>query len=103
MLDDLWNKIEGDVTPSEDFQTLKKVEEFVRKLEQWAKDRTNQTELDQTQVGIGLSGDGSFSPDKETNYLQDATSIMNALKILDGLVFEAISGITITPENNDVV
>ena len=28
---------------------------------------------------------------------------MNALKILDGLVFEAISGITITPENNDVV
>lgn len=105
VLDNLWNKIEGDVTPSEEFQTLKGIEEFVRKLEQWAKDRTNnlQTELDQTQVGVGLSGDGSFSPDKETNYLQDATSIMNALKILDGLVFEAISGITITPENNDVV
>lgn len=105
VLDNLWNKIEGDITPSEEFQTLKGIEEFVRKLEQWAKDRTNnlQTELDQTQVGVGLSGDGSFSPDKETNYLQDATSIMNALKILDGLVFEAISGITITPENNDVV
>lgn len=105
VLDNLWNKIEGDVTPSEEFQTLKGIEEFVRKLEQWAKDRTNnlQTELDQTQVGVGLSGDGSFSPDKETNYLQDATSIMNALKILDGLVFEAISRITITPENNDVV
>lgn len=105
VLDNLWNKIEGDIIPSEEFQTLKGIEEFVRKLEQWAKDRTNnlQTELDQTQVGVGLSGDGSFSPDKETNYLQDATSIMNALKILDGLVFEAISGITITPENNDVV
>ena len=105
VLYNLWNKIEGDVTPSEEFQTLKGIEEFVRTLEQWARDRTNnlQTELDQTQVGVGLSGDGSFSPDKETNYLQDATSIMNALKILDGLVFEAISGITITPENNDVV
>lgn len=105
VLDDLWNKIEGDITPSEEFQTLKGIEEFVRKLAQWAKDRTDnlQTELDQTQVGVGLSGDGAFSPDKETNYLQDATSIMNALKILDGLVFEAISGITITPENTDVV
>lgn len=105
VLDDLWNKIEGDITPSEEFQTLKGIEEFVRKLAQWAKNRTDnlQTELDQTQVGVGLSGDGAFSPDKETNYLQDATSIMNALKILDGLVFEAISGITITPENTDVV
>lgn len=105
VLDDLWNKIEGDITPSEEFQTLKGIEEFVRKLAQWTKNRTDnlQTELDQTQVGVGLSGDGAFSPDKETNYLQDATSIMNALKILDGLVFEAISGITITPENTDVV
>ena len=105
ILDELWNKIEGDVTPSEDFQTLKGIEEFVRTLAQWAKDRTNnlQTEIDQTQVGVGLSGDGSFNPDKETNYLQDATSVMNALKILDGLMFEAISGITITPQNNDVI
>lgn len=105
ILDELWNKIEGDVTPSEDFQTLKGIEEFVRTLAQWAKDRTNnlQTEIDQTQVGVGLSGDGSFNPDKETNYLQDATSVMNALKILDGMMFEAISGITITPENNDVI
>lgn len=105
ILDELWNKIEGDVTPSEDFQTLKGIEKFVRTLAQWAKDRTNnlQTEIDQTQVGVGLSGDGSFNPDKETNYLQDATSVMNALKILDGLMFEAISGITIASENNDVI
>jgi hypothetical protein len=28
---------------------------------------------------------------------------MNSLKILDSLVYQAISGITITPDNNDVV
>lgn len=105
LLSDLWNKIEGDIIPSEDFQTLKGIEDFVRTLDQWTKDRTNnlQTEIDQTQVGVGLSGDGSYNPDKETYYLQDATSVMNALKTLDGLMHEAISGITITTENKDVV
>ena len=34
-----------------------------------------QTELDQTQVGVGLSGDGAYNPDKETYYLKDATSV----------------------------
>lgn len=88
VLNDLLNKIQGDITPSEEFQTLRGIEEFVRTLSQYVKDRTNnlQTELDQTQVGIGLSQDGSFSPDKETNYLQKATSVMNALKILDSLI-----------------
>ena len=105
ILDKLWNKIEGDVTPSEDFQTLKGIEEFVRTLAQWAKDRTNnlQTEIDKTQVGVGLSGDGSFNPDKETNYLQDSTSVMNALKTLDSLMKEALDGMTISVENNDIV
>lgn len=88
VLNDLLNKIQGEVTPSEEFQTLRGIEEFARKLAQYVKDRTDnlQTELDQTQVGIGLSQDGSFSPDKETNYLQKATSVMNALKTLDSLI-----------------
>lgn len=105
LLYDLWNKIEGEILPSDDFQTLRGIEQFVRTLDQWVKDRTNnlQTELDQTQVGVGLSGDGSYSADKETYYLQDATSVMNALKILDSLMKEAISGITINVENKDVV
>lgn len=105
LLNDLWNKIEGEQLPSDDFQTLREIEVFVKNLAQWCKDRTNnlQTELDQTQVGVGLSGDGSYSPDKETYYLQDATSVMNALKTLDGLMHEALMGITITPENKDVV
>jgi hypothetical protein len=48
LLSDLWNKIEGDIIPSEDFQTLKGIEDFVRTLDQWTKDRTNnlQTEID---------------------------------------------------------
>lgn len=105
LLTDLWNKIEGSQLPSDDFQTLRDIEIFVKNLAQWSKDRTNnlQTEIDQTQVGVGLSGDGSFSADKETYYLQDATSVMNALKILDSLMHQAISGITIGVENKDVV
>lgn len=105
LLTDLWNKIEGSQLPSDDFQTLRDIEIFVKNLAQWSKDRTNnlQTEIDQTQIGVGLSGDGSYSPDKETYYLQDATSVMNALKILDGLMHQAISGITIGVENKDVV
>ena len=84
--------IMGNPLPSEEFNSFRKVEEFVRTFQQWTKDRTNnlQSELDQTQIGVGLSGDGSFSPDKETIYLQDATSVMNALKILDSLVDKAL-------------
>lgn len=91
--------------PSEDFITLKAVEDFVRilKVNLEHTDRNLQSELDRTQIGVGLSGDGSYNPDKETYYLKDATSIMNALKTLDALVYEAISRVTIEAENNDVV
>lgn len=44
------------------------------------------TELNQTQTGVGLDSDGKYSPDKETYYLRDATSVMNALKTLDRLL-----------------
>lgn len=54
-------------------------------------DTNLQTELDQTQVGVGLSQDGSYSPDQETNYLKNATSVMNALKTLDALIKQAMS------------
>lgn len=49
-----------------------------------------QGELNNTQIGVGLNSDGSYSPDKETFYLKNTTSIMNALKTLDSLINEAI-------------
>ena len=66
-------------------------------------DKNLQSELDNTQIGVGLSGDGSYNADQETYYLKDATSIMNALKTLDSLMYEALKGITITTSNEDVV
>lgn len=102
---DLQADILGNPFPSKDFITLRAIEDFVRVLKADSEntDRNLQTELNQTQVGVGLSADGSYSADQETYYLKDATSIMNALKILDSLMFEAISGITIEPDNRDVV
>ena len=87
-LRDLWNEIQGTPTPSTTFRTLRGVQDFVETLASVSNNRDDnfQTELDQTQVGVGLSGDGSFSPDQETNYLKSATSVMNALKTLDGAV-----------------
>ena len=91
-LRDLWNEIQGTPTPNTTFRTLRGVQDFVETLASVSNNRANnfQTELDQTQVGVGLSGDGSFSPDQETNYLKSATSVMNALKTLDGLIAEAL-------------
>ena len=102
---DLKSNILGSPFPSENFITLRAIEDFVRILKADSEhiDRNLQSELDRTQTGVGLSGDGSYNADKETYYLKDATSIMNALKILDALMYEAISGITIEAENNDVV
>lgn len=102
---DLQAEILGNPIPSEDFRTLRAIEDFVRILKANSEntDKNLQSELDNTQVGIGLSGDGSYNSDTETYYLKDATSVMNALKILDSLMYEAISGITIQASNTDVV
>jgi hypothetical protein len=59
--------------------------------------------LDQTQVGVGLSGDGSYNADNETHYLKNATSVMNALKILDGLINEAINNCNIEVQDTNTV
>lgn len=76
--------------PSEEFRTLRGIEDFVRLLKSQSKnaDDNLQSELDRTQIGVGLSGDGSYNADKETYYLQDATSVMNALKTLDRLIHD---------------
>ena len=105
LLDALWNKIEGSPLPTDEFLTLRGVEQFVRTLKQETTDRDNnlQTELDQTQVGIGLSSDGSYTADKETYYLKDATSVMNALKTLDQLVHQAVVNAILTSDNSQDV
>lgn len=84
-LDELYNTIEGETTPTTDFQTLRGVEDFVRALQSQVVNicTSLQKELDNTQSGIGLEADGSYSADASTNFLTGATSVMNALRILD--------------------
>ena len=74
--------------------TLLELQKFLRNL---------QTELDQTQVGVGLSEDGSFSPGQETNYLKSTTSIMDALKTLDGLIAKALKTSKLVPIETNTV
>ena len=93
ILDNLSSNILGDPLPTEEFRTLRAIEDFVRafKSNSEASDNNIQGELDNTQIGVGLNSDGSYSPDKETFYLKNATSVMNALKTLDSLINEAIN------------
>lgn len=105
VLDTLVADIMGDPLPTEPFRTLRGIEDFVREFKAQSEntDANLQTELDQTQVGVGLSGDGAYNPDKETYYLKDATSVMNALKILDSLINEAINNCNLEVEDTDTV
>ena len=93
VLDNLSSNILGSPVPTEEFRTLRAIEDFVRTFKSSLESRADniQGELDNTQIGIGLNSDGSYSPDKETFYLKNATSIMNALKTLDSLINEAIN------------
>ena len=102
---DFWNAIQGDPTPNTQFRTLRGIQDFVEALASVVKNRCDnlQTELDQTQVGVGLSGDGSYNSDQETYYLKNATSVMNALKILDSLINEAINNVNLQPGETDTV
>lgn len=74
-------------------QTLKETKDNLQKLQTYTvtRDHNLQQELDQIQVGVGLSGDGSYNADQETNYLKEATSIMNSLRILDSLLKKALN------------
>ena len=105
VLENLVNNILGNPTPTESFRTLRGIEDFVRELKSQSEssDKNLQTELDQTQVGVGLSGDGSYSADQETHYLKEATSVMNALKTLDSLIYDTVQEFVISPVNKDVV
>lgn len=105
ILTDLWYNIQGSPLPSEEFRTLRGIEDFVRVFKAEIEHQADniQTELDQTQVGVGLSADGSYSPDQETYYLKDSTSVMNALKTLDWYINEAIKYCRIRPTDTNTI
>lgn len=87
---DFWNNIQGSPLPNSDFRTLRGIQDFIQEMKSSLSNNIHnlQTELDQTQIGVGLSGDGSYNADKETHYLQDATSVMSALRILDSVLYQ---------------
>jgi hypothetical protein len=58
-----------------------------------------QTELDATQFGAGLGVNGSYSADLTTTYLDLATSLKNADKILDQVMTTAQSDLTMLSVN----
>lgn len=97
--------IMGSPLPSESFRTLRGIEDFTREGLTGLKvrDANFRKELDLTQEGIGLNGDGSFDPDQSTTYLKEATSVMSALRILDGLINEAINNVNLQPIDTNTI
>lgn len=69
---------------SDGYNTLKKIEELIKAQD--TKISGLQSELDKTQSSIGLSEDGSYVPETESNYLNDALSFKDADKKLDAAI-----------------
>lgn len=103
ILEKLWFTIEGEVLPSESFRTLRGIEDYLIEY-RTANDYKQNTlleELNNIETAVGLNADGSYTPDSATNYLQGATSIMNALQILDKLLHKYISSNVPSVRNED--
>lgn len=73
---------------NEDFKTLKNLKNFITAFKGSIVNLWQ--ELNQTQIGVGLDSSGLYSPDQETTYLKNATSVMNALRTLDAKIKEAL-------------
>lgn len=103
ILEKLWFTIEGEVLPSESFRTLRGIEDYLieYKTANDYKQGTLLEELNNIETAVGLNADGSYTPDSATNYLQGATSIMNALQILDKLLHKYISSNVPSVRNED--
>lgn len=98
LLDKLWNKIEGDTLPSEQFRTLRGIEDWLIKYK-----TENAAKQAQLLEEINNAEDGTFSADASTNYLKDATSVMNALYILDTKLHDFISQNTLEVQQSDPI
>lgn len=99
------NTIYGDPLPTTQFYTLRGIEDFTRQLRTDYENSYNnlKEEIDNTQAGVGLDASGNFSADSSTEYLKNATSIMNALKILDSKILEISSNLILYSGNPDVI
>lgn len=103
ILEKLWNTIEGPILPSESFRTLRGIEDYLIEY-RTANDYKQNTlleEMNNLESAVGLNADGSYTPDSATNYLQNATSVMNALQILDKLLHKYISANVPSVRNED--
>lgn len=105
ILDQWLQKVYGDPVPCSDMLTLRGVEDYIRKVESSNQNAIGnvQKELNDTQAGVGLDGDGKYSPDQETAYLKEATSVMNALRTLDQQLQKVARKKMIEAENKDVI
>ena len=106
LLNSLYSKIQGTPIPSEQYRTLRGIEDKLIALEtkEDSSHSNLQTELNTTQIGVGLNQDGSYSPDATSNYLQNSTSITNALHILDNLIYTAVQEYNLeTPNTGNVI
>lgn len=105
LLENLYNKILGNPTPDEHFNTLRDLENAIKILidKTSLRDRDIQAELDNTQRGVGLEPNGNYSPDAYTHYLREATSVMNALRTLDALLYDVITNTNIIAEDTETV
>lgn len=103
LLSNLKNELLGSPNPT--LNTLRKIEDAITTLTQITKNREDniQVELNTTQSSIGLNQDGSYSPDASTNYLASATSVMNALRILDNLIHTTLSRISLEKEDSNTI
>lgn len=105
ILDELYKKILGDPLPDEHFNTFRDLENIIRLL----KDKNDQSfrdlqsEIDATQRGVGLELNGNYSPDAYTHYLKEATSVMNALRTLDQLIYEAMTNVNLEGVDTNTV
>ena len=106
LLGELYNNIQGTPIPSEQYRTLRGIEDKLVSIDTTSSSQhaNIQKELNDTQIGVGLNQDGSYSPDANSNYLQNSTSIVNALHILDELIHNSLAEYTLeTSESGNVV
>lgn len=84
--DAIWGSEDHTSIPA-DLNSLKDLAEEITNLRE---SLSIKEELDRTQASVGLDEDGNFVPDKESVYLKDSTSVMDALHTLDRVAHHAI-------------